>query len=157
MSNKKHYNIRDSYKDYLETTNDPIEESLYVFIIKQYMLFLSDKLLEEGSITLPSLLGKFEIRGTVLKPRFEEGKIKGLAPDWGETNKLWNRDEEARINKTIVYHFNEDTNSTRYRLYWRKKNVLVSNKSIYDFRLTRSNKRKLSKMIKEGKEYLINV
>ena len=85
----------------------------------------------------------------------EDGEIKGLAPDWVKTKQLWDSDTEAKENKQLVYHFNEETNGIRYKFSWSKNRVLVSNKTLYNLRMTRSNKRELSKLVREGKEYLI--
>ena len=78
-----------------------------------------------------------------------------MAPDWAETKKLWEEDAEAKANKQLVYHFNENTNGVRYKFSWIKSRVLVSNKTFYNLIMTRQNKRDLSQEIKNGKEYLI--
>ena len=78
-----------------------------------------------------------------------------MAPDWVKTKELWESDKEAKKNKQLVYHFNEETNGIRYKFAWSKNRVLVSNKTLYNLRMTRSNKRELSKLVREGKEYLI--
>ena len=100
-------------------------------------------------------LGKLSIYGKKVKVKVEDGQIKGLAPDWVKTKELWESDKEAKKNKQLVYHFNEETNGIRYKFSWSKNRVLVSNKTLYNLRMTRTNKRELSKLVKEGKEYLI--
>ena len=113
------------------------------------------KLLSTGEIILPERLGKLSIFGKKVNVRIEDGEIKGLAPDWVKTKQLWDSDEEAKNNKQLVYHFNEETNGIRYKFFWSKNRVLVSNKTLYNLRMTRSNKRELSRLVREGKEYLI--
>ena len=54
-----------------------------------------------------------------------------------------------------MYHFNEHTNGIRYRFFWNKARVLVSNKTLYNLKMARVNKRALSENIKNGKEYMI--
>ena len=152
---KKFYNTRDSYIVYKNMSVNPINISQYVQIINHFMKFLSSKLLSTGEIILPDRLGRLSIFGKKVNVRIEDGEIKGLAPDWVKTRQLWDSDEEAKNNKQLVYHFNEETNGIRYKFAWSKNRVLVSNKTLYNLRMTRSNKRELSRLVREGKEYLI--
>ena len=119
------------------------------------MKFLSSKLLERGEIIIPDRLGRLMVLGKKVKVRIEEGKIKGLAPDWVKTKELWEEDPQAKLDKQLVYHFNENTNGIRYKYFWSKSRVLVTNKTLYNLKMTRENKRTLSKLVTEGKEYLI--
>ena len=155
MAKKNHYNINDSYVVYKNISNDPVDKSIYLQITNQFMKFLSSKLLSQGEINIPERLGKLSIYGKKVKVKVEDGQIKGLAPDWVKTKELWESDKEAKNKKQLVYHFNEETNGIRYKYVWSKNRVLVSNKTLYNLRMTRTNKRELSKLIKEGKEYLI--
>lgn len=149
------YNIRDSYVVYENMSDRPISINQYIEICKRFMKFLFSELLDKGEITIPERLGKLLIFGKKIKVVIEDNQIKGLAPDWAETKKLWEKDLEARQNKQLVYHFNEDTNGVRYKIFWSKNRVLVSNKTLYNLRMTRTNKRTLASLVKEGKEYLI--
>lgn len=155
MAKKNHYNINDSYVVYKNISNDPVDKSIYLQITNQFMKFLSSKLLSQGEINIPERLGKLSIYGKKVKVKVEDGQIKGLAPDWVKTKELWESDKEAKNKKQLVYHFNEETNGIRYKFAWSKNRVLVSNKTLYNLRMTRTNKRELSKLVKEGKEYLI--
>jgi hypothetical protein len=152
---KDYLNTRDSYKTYLKTSTNPVDVSTYVKIVNGYMKFLIQKLFSKGNITLPLRLGKLQIVGKKVKVQIENGKIKGLAPDWVNTKKLWEEDPKAKKDKTLVYHFNEHTDGIRYRFFWSKARALVANKTLYDLRLTRTNKRELSSLVSSGKEYLI--
>ena len=152
---KKFYNIRDSYVVYKNMSTNPISISEYLQITNHFMKFLISKLLSVGEITIPERLGKLNIFGKKVKIKVENGEIKGLAPDWVKTKQLWDSDEEAKKNKQLVYHFNEETNGVRYKFSWSKNRVLVSNKTLYNLRMTRTNKRELSSLIKQGKEYFI--
>ena len=152
---KKFYNTRDSYIVYKNMSVNPINISQYVQIINHFMKFLSSKLLSTGEIILPDRLGRLSIFGKKVNVRIEDGEIKGLAPDWVKTKELWESDKEAKNKKQLVYHFNEETNGIRYKYVWSKNRVLVSNKTLYNLRMTRTNKRELSKLVREGKEYLI--
>lgn len=152
---KKYYNIRDSYKIYKHLSNAPMDLQKYVKIANLFMKFLSTKLLETGLIGLPERLGNIHVTGKKVVARIENGEIKGLAPDWVKTKQLWEQDLEAKERKQLVYHFNEETNGIRYKFFWSKSRVLVSNKTLYNLRLTRNNKRTLSNLVRNGKEYLI--
>lgn len=152
---KDFYNIRDTYVIYENLSNNPISKSQYGEIVKKFMKFLIDKLLESGEILIPERLGKLSIFGKKIKIVVENDKIKGLAPDWVKTKQLWEEDSQAKENKQLVYHFNEETNGIRYKFFWSKNRVLVTNKTLYNLRMTRTNKRTLSNLVREGKEYLI--
>ena len=152
---KKFFNTRDSYVVYKNMSANPINISQYVQIINHFMKFLITKLLITGEINIPERLGKLSIFGKKVNVRIEDGEIKGLAPDWVKTKQLWDSDTEAKENKQLVYHFNEETNGIRYKFSWSKNRVLVSNKTLYNLRMTRSNKRELSRLVKNNKEYLI--
>lgn len=152
---KKFYNLRDSYKSYKEISTKPVDISLYLSIVNNFMLFLAAKLFHTGEIKLPQGMGVVSIIGRKQKLKVEDGKIKGLAPDWKATRELWESNEEAKANKQVVYHFNEETHGIRYRFRWSKNRVLMQNKSMYRLIMTRTNKRALAKLIKQGKEYLI--
>ena len=152
---KKFFNTRDSYVVYKNMSANPINISQYVQITNHFMKFLITKLLTTGEINIPERLGKLSIFGKKVNVRIEDGEIKGLAPDWVKTKQLWDSDTEAKENKQLVYHFNEETNGIRYKFSWSKNRVLVSNKTLYNLRMTRSNKRELSRLVKNNKEYLI--
>lgn len=151
----KSYNVRDSYKLYKAERENPVDIKVYVSIISGFVKFLTRKLFQRGEITLPERMGTINIVGKKSRITIEEGQIKGLAPDWKSTNELWERDEEAKARKQLVFHFNEETNGIRYRFFWSKNRMMVSNKTLYRLVMTRTNKRDLAKLIKEGKEYQI--
>jgi hypothetical protein len=152
---KDYHNIRDSYKLYKETVDNPVDIKIYISIVNGFMKFLIRRLFEKGELLLPERLGKLFIIGKKVNVKIQDGKIKGLAPDWASTKELWESDPEAKANKVLIYHFNEETNGIRYKIFWSKERVLVPNKTLYNLRMTRKNKRTISKIIKSGKEFLI--
>lgn len=147
-------NISKSYDTYLKNSDNPVEKKLYNIIAQRYMKFLLDKVLEGVEVTLPAKMGTLSVIGRkqILKLD-EKGEVKGLAPDWVGTKKLWEENEEARKNKKILYHLNNRTNGYRYRFFWGKSKILVENKNFYSLRLTRENKRRLSRNILNNVEY----
>lgn len=147
-------NLRDSYKTYKETAENPTDIKTYLLVAAEYNKFLINKVLEGKEVTLPSRMGTLSIVGRHQKIRFDgEGKIIGAAPDWVKTKKLWEDNPQAKKEKKLLYHINAHTEGVRYKFLWSKKNVLVENKTLYSLRLTRTNKRAVHKKILEGAQY----
>lgn len=148
-------NTRDSYKLYKKSTTNPVNIKDYITYTNEYNKFLMSKVFEGYEVTLPSRLGTLSITGKKQIISFDEnGKIKGLAPDWVKTKKLWDSNEVAKEKKQLLYHTNTHTDNTRYKIFWSKQKIIVQNKILYSFRLTRENKRKINSLIKEGKQYV---
>src|SRR5690606_12329780 len=98
-------NLRDSYKKYIETTDEPVNIKTYIKINSMYNKFLKEKALQGHEVTLPSRMGTLSIIGR--KPKIsvdEDNNIKGLAPDWVATKKLWQENPEAKVKKQRVFH-----------------------------------------------------
>jgi len=147
-------NLRDSYKLYKETVENPMDSKAYLALAADYNKFLIDKVLQGKEVTLPSRMGTLSILGKEQKIRFDdEGKVVGLAPDWVKTKELWDSNEKAREEKKLVYHTNSHTENVRYKYLWSKRNVLVENKTLFSLRLTRTNKRAVHQKILEGAQY----
>lgn len=128
----------------------------YKKIVGGFMKFLMKKVLEGNDVILGGKLGKIGVRGEKIAPIItESGEIRGIAPNWGETKKLQAKDEEARKNRTKVYCFNEHSNGIKYKFFWSKVNVIITNKNYYNLTFSRGNRRELSRLIQNGKEYLI--
>jgi len=150
------YNIRSSYNsDYKKEIENPVDIKVFVAICNGYMKFLVNKLLVKGEIMLPLKIGNILILGHKSNIRLEEGKIVGAAPNWRGTKELWESDPEAKAAKQLVYFFNEETNGVRYSYKWSKARSMIPNKTLYSIGMSRDNKRALSALVKQGKEYLI--
>lgn len=148
-------NLRDSYKLYKKTYEHIVGIKDYLLITADYNKFLIQKVLEGEEVSLPERMGILSILGKKQKIRFdEEGKVIGLAPDWVKTKKLWENNEEARINKKLLYHTNEHSDNVRYKYLWSKFRVLVENKTLYSLRMTRTNKRAVHAKILAGQVYI---
>lgn len=155
-------NIRESYKLYQKTTTNPIKSGNpvrdrkdYIDIANEYNKFLMMKVMEGEEISLPYNLGYISIIGRKQKISYNAKGELTLPPDWVATKKLRDEDEVARDNRTIVYQLNSHTNGVRYKIHWSKRVIKMDNISLYTLKLTRMNKRTVSKLIKQGKEYLI--
>lgn len=150
----KKENIRNSYKTYKESTENPVDFATYLNIAYLYVSFLMEKVLKGYEVTLPSNMGTLEIRGTKEKITIDEnGEIKGLSPNWKKTFELWNSNPEAKEKKKLVYNTNEHSSNIRYRFVWRKSGSYTTNKTLYSLKISRANKRLLGELIKNGKEY----
>ena len=155
---KEHVNILDSYMIYKRgnTTKSFVDRKVFMKIQSDYMKFLFNKLIDKGEIVLPERLGRVQILGKKCKAKIhEDGTLRGLAPDWVSTKELWDSDPEAKAKKQLVYFFNEETGGIRYKFFWNRNRVLLTNKSLYEIKMCRANKRYLAKIIKDGREYLI--
>ena len=147
-------NLRESYKLYKATVENPVDIKIYLVLAAEYNQFLIDKVLEGKEVTLPSRMGTLSIVGKEQQIKFDkDGKMTGLAPDWVGTKKLWESNPAAAKAKKLVYHVNDHTQNVRYKYLWSKKNVLVENKTLYSLRLTRTNKRAVHAKIVEGAQY----
>lgn len=146
-------NLRDSYKKYIETTDNPVNIKNYLEIVGLYNKFLIMKTLEGHEVTLPARMGVISIVGRKPTVRVEDGKIIGLAPDWVKTKKLWDNNPEAKAKKQLVYHTNAHTDGVRYKWNWSKNNMPVENKTLYALKFTRTNKRIVHALIKDGVQF----
>lgn len=155
MANRVKDIVPMSYNMYKQSTDNPVSKSLYSKICRDYLKYMSARLLVDGEIKLPERLGTVEVQGKLSKFRVEDGQIRGLPPDWGATRKLWEEDPQAKIDKRVLFHFNEETNGIRYKFHWNKTGVITPNKYLYQFRACRTNSRELAQFIKQGKEYKI--
>ena len=149
-------NIRDSYKLYKAENPDGVDIKTYINMCNEFNKFLIEKVLEGEEVTLPARMGTIYIFGRKQEISFDEnGNVKGLAPDWVKTKKLWQNNPEAKQRKQIMYHTNESTGGIRYKFLWAKNGVYLTNKSLYSLRLSRANKRAILEKVRGGKEYII--
>lgn len=147
-------NVRDSYKLYKESTDNPVDSKTYIAYANEYNRFLVSKVLEGYEVTLPMKSGTLSIVGRKQKMKIgDDGKIKGLAPDWVSTKKLWDSNPEAKERKQLLYHTNEHTDNVIYKFLWSKKRMITENKILYALRMTRENKRSSNSLFKEGKQF----
>ena len=149
--------IMDAYKLYRREAKNPKNQKVFKIVTEEFNKFIFRKLIEGEEVSLPERLGRFLIAGRKTRPRIDPntGYVKGLAPNWAETKKLWKNNPKAKEEKELVYYFNEHTNGIRYRLHWIKQKVFIKNKDFYMFRLTRDNKQEIHEAINKGGEYII--
>lgn len=129
------------YKDYIK---DKDEESPYYISKQEYKDICAsfykvrmELLREQGGVfKMPYRIGELEI----VKKKIDITNKKTLPLDWPETQKLGKH----------VYLLNEHSRGFRYSFHWNKKAFALKNKYLYRLVITRTNTRKLAKMIKSG-------
>lgn len=159
----KTYTITTSYTHYSKKIRETpfakqvFNKRVYTDVMKDFLAYLGDTLIETGKVVLPKKMGNIEIEGSPQKISYdEEGHLKGLSVDWKATRELWKEDEEAGKNKQYIYHLNENTNGIKYKIKWFKTKMFALNKAHYNFIMNRSIKRRVAAAIKGGKEYKIS-
>lgn len=148
--------VRTSYNFYKENSENPLSMQEYYSIVYGFFKFMLEQLYATKEIKIPGKLGAMQIIGRKKKPMIgEDGKIKNLSPDWKQTKLLWERCEECKERKQLVFHLNEHTSGVRYKFLWKKENMLVDTKNLYYFKPARDVKRHLAKLINNGKEFFV--
>jgi phage FluMu protein Com len=151
-------NILDSYKNFRKSGGEVIvTRKDFCKIVNEFNKHIMEFVLKGDEVKLPEKIGTISVKGKKVKTKFDEdiGRISNQAVDYGETNKLWSRCPECKERKQVVYHLNEHTNGIRYKFFWSRDRVLIENKSFYSMIFTRTNKRKLSHLIQNGKEFYV--
>lgn len=152
--NRRTHRLSDSYTYYKDSTeHTPVDKKLYMSIIKMFIGAILDAILESHKVKFPCKMGTLLVLGKKENPKLVNGKIHGLAPHWGDTNKLWARDPQAKAEKRVLYCDNTATNGYRYRFLWSRPEAYAKNKALYCLRMTNRNKKRLSNKILAGQEY----
>jgi hypothetical protein len=151
-------NIMNGYKNYRKSggTTD-IDRLEFCKVTNDFNKHLMSLVMGGDEVKLPERMGSIKIVGKKIETEFDEelGRITNQQIDFGESNKLWARCPECKENKQMVYHLNEHTNGVRYKIFWSRDRMMVENKTFYTMIFTRSNKRAVSQLIQQGKEYYI--
>lgn len=150
------FGLTDSYSVYKKLDiSKKVKKSLYLLIIKDFMLFIRHTLIRTGEVTLPHKCGLLRVEGHKTIIRFnEKGELQNKI-DYGATNKLWAEDPEAKAKRIHVYHLNEHSNGYYYTIRWSKYKMPLKNKNNYVFKGCRTLNRQISKAITNQKEYLL--
>jgi hypothetical protein len=156
----------DFYKFYLKSV--PMIESLgggmtrgsYQITQTEYIKILEDInkeitrviITENYEYKLPCSLGRISMKQKPLEYLLDDkGDLKTmkLSVDYKALRELWSNDEEARNNKTLVFHTNDHTNGNRMSWFWSKKGTKCVGLFPYYFIPCRQMKRSLPKILKE--------
>jgi hypothetical protein len=147
-------NIRSTHKAYKKSGGKILLPD-FLNICHGFNKFLSQKILEGETVTLPSKLGVMSIVGIKRNLTINEDGSVNLCTDPIRTKILWDKNPKAKEEGKKVYFLNSHTSGVSYRLVWYKKGVLARHKYLYSFRFTRANKRKIAVNIFSGKEYFL--
>jgi hypothetical protein len=150
--NKGDYTLKDVYQSYkkevIDQISNPIgtEKSLIkskqelLNIWKDYLKAIMDAQIDNAEVyDLPFGLGRQKIQKMKI-PISLISNANALKVDYEASKKF--------DFKRIIYHLNEHRDGCRYRFYWGKKHKVVGI-SLYSFIPTRTNKRRLAKILKE--------
>lgn len=149
-------NVRDSYRNYKQVSDNPIDINQYAKLNSDFAKFIMAQIFAGKEVKLPARMGTASIKGKKIEVRYDEqGRLTGFAPDWKATNELWIECPECKERKQLVFHLNEHTGGIRYKFFWSKDRMLVDNKTFYTLIYTRTNKRTLNGLITQGKEYYV--
>lgn len=160
--------MRDSYSVYKASVDKPLKLNPYLNIIHAFIKFVMKKVCEGYIVNLGARLGYIGVRGKKAIPVINDaGEIKGVAPNWGKTKAFWlEKAKEMGISfeeylkqvpkeqRQLIYCFNEHSNGLIYSIHWYKKKAVIANKMFYNLKFSRDNKRTVSKLAFEGKEYI---
>lgn len=143
--------IYDGFKFYRRTRPKEhkyvLTESQYFSITRRINDLLAINLINGIDVKFPLRMGGLEIRKNERKVRIDNnGKvITNLPIDWNETLKLWNEDEEAFKNKTLVKVDEKEI----FKVYYNRGLANYPNKSFYEFEVNRDLKKRLKQSIKD--------
>lgn len=154
------FGLQDFYKYYKSKTKNPVDYKTYSAVIKQFNDAVLDEIVYNSrEFSIPGRLGKLRIKRFKNNFLTEEGDLNRtfLKPDWKRTWELWRRlypektDQEIKNvkEKKLIYHTNEHTDNHYYRFYWDKLTCNLTNHTLYNFKPTRTNKKKLIEAIKD--------
>lgn len=149
-------NMTDSYSTYKDKWKDEvIPIKLFIILTGLFMKFIMKKVIDDSDeVVLPFKTGVLSVVGIRQKLWVDEnGKIRGLSPNWRKTKELHDTCPECKKKRQIVYNTNEHSDGIRYKFHWTLAGILLKNKNFYNLKLCRANKRKLSAAAFNGKEY----
>ena len=155
---KVHYGRVDMYKHYIETSDkepgtNQVSYSDYCTVLNMFNKGISKAIMEDAyEFILPKRLGTIRIKKYKPKVRLDDdGKLitNNLAVDYKATNELWQNNPEAKKAGKKVFHLNNHSDGYRYIWYYSTYRSNLPNKSLYRFIPTRTNKRELSRLIKD--------
>ena len=129
--------------------NRSLSESDFALIVKSLNGLLGEELKEYGVVDLPVNMGKIVVLGFDRKIiKNNAGKIApNNTPNWKETLKLWNEDNESRENKTLVYHNDERL----FKIKFKGEGVHFKNVKSLCFKARRQLREEIRKLIQEKK------
>lgn len=140
------YGLRDYYK-YYKDNGGKLNCDIYKKVFNILMLKIGEQLLTIGEFNFHNSFGKLYLLKIKRKFNNYNNRILPNTPiNWGDTLKLWCKDEEARKTKLLI-RINEPY---IYRVTYIRTSAKYINKSIIKFILCRTLKIKLKDKIKNN-------
>lgn len=134
--------------DFYDEYDGRLNKETYKEVIKVYSEVLIEHLLKGYKVILPSGMGYL---------RISKGKFKAKAPNWAKTAQVYGEhNEQNPDNKKVIYHDNSHTDGYRIKVLWKRNTLPIKNKSLYVFKFTRYNSRKISKLIQGDPSLIYN-
>ena len=125
----------------------PVKEHEFYAVVRQMNNLLADELLHGRDVVLPQRLGSLELRKYDAVMKFSNGQIRTNLPiDWDRTLKLWEEDEEAYKERTLVKMEEKEI----FKVFFNRRTSHFKNKSFMEFEVNRDLKRRLKQKIKSG-------
>ena len=101
---------------------------------------------------LPYALGNILLRKRRTNTKIVDGKIITTRPvDYKATKEFWKENEEAKNNKTLIYHTNLHSGGYVFYVQYAKKTARFKGNRFYKLQMNRNLKRELAQNIKQGK------
>jgi hypothetical protein len=143
MPDRNSYTIEDYYLSYKEYVSDnrlyQVSKAKFREILNDYFKYLATELIDNSKeIRLPARMGTL----CVIKKKPKRYDFTYLRVDFHETK---------TCEKTVL-HLNEHSDGYNYQFFWSKHDMLIKCKSMYELVMSRANKRRLAKEIKENKQ-----
>lgn len=110
---------------------------------------VENMILNNKFIKLPYNLGNLAIMKNKPEIRRKKNGNLSLTIDYGETNKLWKEDPEAKKNRRYVYHRNTHFGGYVASFRWLKSKAKTKNIFGYKFVPVKQAKRDLAKVLKD--------
>lgn len=130
-----------------------MKQSEYCAILKDINISITRLIiLENFEFKMPCQLGTVSIKQKPIKYKLDsngELDTKYLSVDYKALKELWSKDEEARKNKTLVFHTNEHTNGYRMSFWWSRKKCKTKGIHLYYFLPCRQMKRAPASFLKD--------
>lgn len=150
LPDKDIYTTEDAYRIHRKSSEFPMTRKEVRIVMKEFSEVCFDLLTEGYQITLPFNLGGIKIKSKEISlTENERGHVIGPV-NWKKTLDLWERSEEDKKNKTLIYYTNEHSEFMTYRVSWLKTLTAKGGRLFYHFQITKQLKEKLSKLIKKG-------
>ncbi len=143
------YGMKDYYKYYINNCKDPVDSKRHTKVISEFNKAIVDLIINDGLEYNPPILQfTFCIRKSIRIPRIKNNKLINTTPiDWKSTKELWEDNEQAKQNKTIIRFLNNHTSKFIFRIKALKSGNYYLNKKLYRFKACRSFQRLLAKRI----------